>query len=641
MQHKIDNRFDNYINSPRHASTIQKVLSQKYKDVLSSNESSMTISNSIFKGEPRFNGFFFAINMTNPAISRLAFHSPVAMFDTSSLMVGQEDSIAKRLQENQNELQELIGPVIAKFAFLYHFKSVTVSAAATDKKNMKYYIINGRDSRDNLRKYHPELSSPWTSNQQRMQIPRVYRNSLLRTYPLAFEDSQVKAYFVINPNDNMEKEVEYLRSLFELKFSFAVLIFNITPSTAKYDSNVLFSHINASVSQNLLLVSFTTLLKVSELSHVSHSIIRLAWIEQTSKQNWMNSRFLGNFDVVLTPSSEVNEELSGRDLPIECSIACPSIRHAVTRFNIAAISNRVLPIDVIRVSSDTTTILSQLTNLFDQISIPINKRLVELPNRVNKVNLCICIRTLLRDLLSLALLVKSIVYQYSNLSDMHAISLDIYIINTDDFLDAPNDSFFRFIDRVTEEMDVAFDVRVLYAYDSLLDDMHIRDNSDGENRLYGYDYTDLLLEYLHKKSQSMSYDWILVTNGDNMYNSHWLETIAPLLSSPQLQLVAWDFISHHPRPVDKNLSDNSLILAENQRIRIKLVRRYVDLGSFFVRAQNYWDLLADEKQGSFFLDKGPFTMDVLSRDFHLIERLTSSLRTDAIELVHQCLMFHQ
>ena len=73
------------------------------------------------RGLPKFNGFCFSINVDrmNPA----AFEPNVHLFDPADIIVGQEDHLVKRMHKNN------LVPIILHCAFVYHFKSITVSSA--------------------------------------------------------------------------------------------------------------------------------------------------------------------------------------------------------------------------------------------------------------------------------------------------------------------------------------------------------------------------------------------------------------------------------------------------------------------------------------------------------------------------------
>ena len=89
---------------------------------------------------PRFNGFLFCINITGLSAKNIPYDY-YTFFDPHNIMIHQEEYITNRF------FQEHITPVIEKYAFAYHYKSVTVRASHNSKKN---------DTRNDLSFYHPD-----------------------------------------------------------------------------------------------------------------------------------------------------------------------------------------------------------------------------------------------------------------------------------------------------------------------------------------------------------------------------------------------------------------------------------------------------------------------------------------------------
>ena len=195
------------------------------------------------------------------------------------------------------------------------------------------------------------------------------------------------------------------------------------------------------------------------------------------------------------------------------------------------------------------------------------------------------------------------------------------------------------------------------------------------NALYGYEETDLLLSYMLERwrarkqtdrRDALRCDWIMFSNGDNLFSAAWLATIAEAITgiAPEsksaindqkgnngLQIVAWDFVSHHPRITSEGLQPN-------QVIRVDLSRRgYVDLSSFVTAAS-----LVEGADASFLKD-APFTADIFARDFFFVKQLYAELQKqcdqklnssikdlhskctntidEGIRYLHQVLLLHQ
>ena len=72
-------------------------------------------------------------------------------------------------------------------------------------------------------------------------------------------------------------------------------------------------------------------------------------------------------------------------------------------------------------------------------------------------------------------------------------------------------------------------------------------------------------------------EWIMFTNGDNFYNKAWFDTISPSANNPNINIIGWDFVTHH-------LRDG----VSNSLIHVKLERKFVDLGSVMIRASSFF-----------------------------------------------------
>ena len=176
----------------------------------------------------------------------------------------------------------------------------------------------------------------------------------------------------------------------------------------------------------------------------------------------------------------------------------------------------------------------------------------------------------------------------------------------------------------------------------------------------------------------------MFTNGDNMYNKHWLDSVARLIvnSTSSIQplnsnatvvdIVGWDFVTHHMRKVTTNPEEYG-IYKSNQLIQINPLRRgYVDLGSIMIRSHLYSTMYtascnSSDSIGTIrdiddqadiceyshvrFLPYGKDTSNIFARDYFtlqvLIQNSLSKLRPNSndnntfIQLIHQILMFHQ
>jgi hypothetical protein len=183
MKEKRFLSYEEYLMTPSNTPAIQKHLYKKFKETLKCKQTKKTTATtkttcpsiaipSFFRSEIRFNGFFFAVNISS---IQPASHSSYELFDPSDLMVEQENHLAKKMS-----LKKLM-PVISLYSYVYHFKSVTVSIANfTRDKN---------ETRNNLSFYHSpsienvrsNIALPFITRQLLYSIPYdlVYRLSLL------------------------------------------------------------------------------------------------------------------------------------------------------------------------------------------------------------------------------------------------------------------------------------------------------------------------------------------------------------------------------------------------------------------------------------------------------------------------------
>jgi hypothetical protein len=183
------------------------------------------------------------------------------------------------------------------------------------------------------------------------------------------------------------------------------------------------------------------------------------------------------------------------------------------------------------------------------------------------------------------------------------------------------------------------------------------DDIDQPDQLYGYEETDALLAYLlrrRKDEGALRCDWLLFTNGDNMFNSAWLDAVAAIaLKEPKrgpglgkllspVQIIAWNFVTHHKRATKRGLQPQQVINVDLNK------RGFVDLSSFMFRSS-----LAATTRATF-LPGAPYTQDLFARDFFFSQLLIGGMRKkqnvsgltlnsaeSGIAYIPQCLLFHQ
>jgi hypothetical protein len=188
------------------------------------------------------------------------------------------------------------------------------------------------------------------------------------------------------------------------------------------------------------------------------------------------------------------------------------------------------------------------------------------------------------------------------------------------------------------------------------------DEIDQPDQLYGYEETDALLAYLlqrrkdERPENTLHCDWLVFTNGDNMFNSAWFDSVAAFaLKQPKkdagfggklplpVQIIAWNFVTHHKRSTKRGLQPHQVISVDLNK------RGFVDLSSFMFRAS-----LAAAARATF-LPGAPYTQDIFARDYFFAQQLIDGMRKvqnldgfasfegrdSGIAYIQQCLLFHQ
>jgi acyl transferase domain-containing protein len=138
-------------------------------------------------------------------------------------------------------------------------------------------------------------------------------------------------------------------------------------------------------------------------------------------------------------------------------------------------------------------------------------------------------------------------------------------------------------------------------------------NFKPDKETFGYDATNFVLDYLRARQSQYQCSHYMFTNGDNYYLPVlWTELQALL---PKYNLIAWDFLTHHPRP--------------HNLISVKWERGHIDLGTFIVRS-NY--LLENNQTLNFGYG--------FAADFEFLKKLLPLVPADKRYVLHQARMAH-
>eukprot|EP01039_Chlorochromonas_danica_P004082 gene4082-4464_t len=259
-------------------------------------------------------------------------------------------------------------------------------------------------------------------------------------------------------------------------------------------------------------------------------------------------------------------------------------------------------------------------------------------------SLCVGVRTMPSQMDWLYIFVKSLLVQYQKSVWRSRIDLNILLVDTE-----ANSTFieplFQLVDRLNREGG---------GEKPLVEALASSQTSKYQNPFYGYDFTDRLLKFmlmryqLHeavypnpstndgnmpkksRRSKSASLrvppcSWIMFTNGDNMYHTTWFDKVAPAMLDKQLEIIGWDFITHHPRGPQNDIPSH--------HISMELKRGFVDLASVMVRADQYL------KRSTVFLPDAMITDDLHARDYFVVKQLAACLPPHSVKIIHQCLLF--
>lgn len=241
-----------------------------------------------------------------------------------------------------------------------------------------------------------------------------------------------------------------------------------------------------------------------------------------------------------------------------------------------------------------------------------------------KKNICVGIRTYADHFKWIEVLIRNLLAQHNASRFKSNISIKLFLVDTE-MKSSSYQAYLQGLVKVfNEEFIDKYNPKVIL----LVDNMQSTDESRKANPFYGYDATDMLLEFMTKSefASKSPCDWIMFTNGDNVYNSAWLDTISPMILNPKADYnaIAWDFVTHHARSGEKQ-----------QLIKVVMKRKFVDLGSIMIKAELF------SKFDLKYLPESVFTTDVIARDFHIVDKLIGLIPPQSVRLIHRCLMFHQ
>ena len=295
--HNLAARKADYVDDPAHTEMIQAGLSKIYR------RSSDHLVVSKWMDRIKFNGFFFAVNIHEIATSA---YDKSNLFDPDAIMVDQEDRLMTRMTRNNKT------PKICRFAFVFHFKSVTVKAS-------NYVMGSKVETRNNLSFYHPELQTDVaplaypelysTYPTSRMTIPTV------QLYPNDHRPVVI-GIAVSNPATNPSAGDIYTATEIgnALDSRFNVKIVYLHRSVSWYD-----------VEELDIVISFLDPYDLTQIRKAKPSLIVVAWMRNWFHR-WLSRKWIGNYDLLLTSSLASAEFFrSFSTLPVQCHMRCPPL----------------------------------------------------------------------------------------------------------------------------------------------------------------------------------------------------------------------------------------------------------------------------------------------------------------------------
>eukprot|EP00597_Dinobryon_sp_UTEXLB2267_P004149 CAMPEP_0170062350 /NCGR_PEP_ID=MMETSP0019_2-20121128/3606_1 /TAXON_ID=98059 /ORGANISM="Dinobryon sp., Strain UTEXLB2267" /LENGTH=1130 /DNA_ID=CAMNT_0010268469 /DNA_START=454 /DNA_END=3846 /DNA_ORIENTATION=+ len=267
--------------------------------------------------------------------------------------------------------------------------------------------------------------------------------------------------------------------------------------------------------------------------------------------------------------------------------------------------------------------------------------------RHNTSSLCIGVRTMESQWMWLEILVQSLAAQYRLSNLRNRVLLQLYITCTETVTTTFEWKLRDLADRINALVGGLF---LIVFSDPEQPQRHF------SNPFYGYDSTDTLLSHLLSKRKLFDLnepwrvdtinrmavndsslllqnpcEWIMFTNGDNLYNSAWFQSVAEVMLHDRYEFVAWDFVTHHTRQQGAHADT----MEHQQSVRVELKRRFIDLGSAMVKADLYI------KSNVLFLPDSLFSKDLFARDYFSLEKLAAHAKRGAVHMIHRILMFHQ
>jgi hypothetical protein len=230
------------------------------------------------------------------------------------------------------------------------------------------------------------------------------------------------------------------------------------------------------------------------------------------------------------------------------------------------------------------------------------------------ISICVIVRTYFGQAAQLPTLLDSVVMErHHQATQLSRLTTQVFVVDTMPQKHYPsygNDSYAQSFGEWLSELQQSAEARA-----GRPDVVRIVEpDFKPDKGTFGYDATNYVLDYLRARQSQYQCSHYMFTNGDNYYlPALWVE-LQTLL--PKNDLIAWDFLTHHPR-------------REHNLISVKWELGYVDLGTFIVRS----DYLLENKQTLNFGYR-------FKADFEFLQKLLPLVPPDKQYMLHRARMAH-
>ena len=303
-----------HISEPANAQNIQRMLASHPDRLIVSRRS---------RKRALFNGFFFQLNMQT--IPKFEF-APNQLFDPSNVVIGQEDDLGKR---GGPQLRSMV----YYNAFIFHFKSITVGYAKSQKKD-RIKQAGKNDPRNDLNFYHRLRRDGPTAAQERASSVEMVSKLLHSKHITVQSDAlgcvaTTKVLFVLPdfstiPADEAQPMQDAVTELSEALHARAGWA---TETVLEYSEQALSLH---GVD---ILVVLSSSYDLHKARGRKSTLLRVAWILDGEAQ-WAKRPWMRGYDIVLAGDEEIRDVLQrsradwdiGDDVSrTGCFVRCPRI----------------------------------------------------------------------------------------------------------------------------------------------------------------------------------------------------------------------------------------------------------------------------------------------------------------------------